>query len=223
MAVAEKQVALRKRQQIENAGRTMFMWVAISAALVGLAGVVGVSLFERMVFNQRILSAKNTTVSTLKHNNSVVDELKDNVRLLNTNANLYKTPRLAGSEPISAVLDALPASANAEAFGASLQEKLLNADGVSIDLLSPLSATSSEDSDDESVGEIAFQFSVSTAASNASALKEVLRNLEKSIRAIDITSLTIEQQNNKITLSGEVRTFYQPAAQVELKEKAVKP
>jgi len=60
-------------------------------------------------------------------------------------------------------------------------------------------------------------------ASNASSLKQVLRNLEKSIRVIDLTSVTIEQQSSRITLNAEGRAYYQPETKVELKEKSLRP
>src|SRR5690242_6343155 len=116
-------VAIRKRQQIENAGKTMFLWVAISAAVVGLAGVLSASMFERIAFNQKVINAKNKTVDNLKKDNAAVDELKRNVRVRNTDQALADTPRLDGSEPISVVLDALPSNANSSALGASLQQK----------------------------------------------------------------------------------------------------
>ncbi|MBP9667994.1 hypothetical protein KBD87_04310 [Candidatus Saccharibacteria bacterium] len=221
MAATDKQVALRKRQQIENAGRMMFIWVAIAAALVGTVGVVGVSLFNRMVFNQKILAEKNTTADTLKKNNQIVDTLKENVRVINTDQNLVKTPHAQDAEPISVVLDALPATANSEAFGASLQEKLLNIDGVSLESLSPIAGEAVSTQPD--VSEIAFRFSVSVASGNATALKKVLSNLEDSIRPVSVRKVSIEQQNNKIAMSVEVSTYYLPETTVQLNKKAVKP
>lgn len=217
------QPALRKRQQIENAGRNMFLWVAIAAALVGTAGVVGVSLFQRLVFNQRIISEKNTTISTLQKNNSVVDELKDNVRVLNTNSNLRTTPRSPSSEPITVVLDSLPAQPNAEALGTSLQEKLLDVSGVTIDALTPVEADETVAPSEDGPQPITFQFTVSTSASGLDALKTVLRNFERSIRAVNVKNLKLEQQNNRVSMSGELEAYYMPEASVELKEIEVKP
>lgn len=226
MADDGKQPALRKRQQIENAGRNMFLWVAIAAALVGTAGVVGVSLFQRMVFNQRVISEKNNTVSVLKNNNEIVEDLKNNVRVLNTNAQLRQTPRSDGAEPLTVVLDALPAQANADALGTSLQEKLFNVGGITIENLSPTSTaaqTSTADDAENSVGTIGYQFTVTTSSSNINALKQVLRNFERSIRAINVISLEIEQQNNRVSMSGELEAYYLPEATVELKDEEVSP
>ena len=49
----DKNVALRKRQQIENANRTMFTWVAAAAAVVGISIVISVSLFQTIDFQPK--------------------------------------------------------------------------------------------------------------------------------------------------------------------------
>ena len=131
--------AVRKRQQIESTNKMMFMWVAGAAAIVGVALVLCISLFQRLTFNQRVISEKSQTVSNLQHNNEIVEDLRQNSRVLNTNSALLETPRPQGAEPISVVLDALPSQANSSALGASLQKKLLT--GVSIDSLPVESVT----------------------------------------------------------------------------------
>lgn len=227
MATTDKNVALRKRQQIENASKTMFLWVAGAAAIVGIALVLSFSLFERITFNQRVIGEKNETATTLRKNNEVVEELKENIRVLNTNEALVDTPRVEDSEPISAILDGLPSTANSSALGASLQQKLLVGGGVSIDSLTvdPIAGVEDDDDGDAETGdnEITFQFVVSASAGQADGLKKILRNIESSIRVIDLISVTIEQQNNKITLSAKGRAFYQPEKKVELSEKVVRP
>jgi len=50
----------------------------------------------------------------------------------------------------------------------------------------------------------------------------VLRNLELSIRTIDVISLKIEGQGATSVLSVQARAFYEPARVVQLKDKTVK-
>lgn len=231
--MADKDVAIRKRQQIEKAGRTMFIWVATAAAVVGIAAVLAVSLFQRLVFNQKVINAKNETIAVLRDNNTVVNDLKDNVRVLNTNSALLNTDRSENSEPISVVLDALPSQPNSSALGASLQQKLLNVEGVVIESLTvdPIAGVEDNiDTGDTSVSdsetgdnEIRFQFTVSTKASKVNALKEVLKRIESSIRAIDIYKLSVEQQNDSISLSVEGRAYFEPEVTVELQKESIKP
>lgn len=229
--MADATPAIRKRQQIDNANKTMFIWVAVAAAVLAIATVLCVSLLGHIAFKQKIINEKNKTVSTLHKNNQVAGELKKQVRILNTNQALLDTPRLPDSEPLSVILDALPSTANSSALGASLQQKLLAVDGVSIGSLvvDPISGV--EDSGDSGVvadagpNTITFKFSITTDGGGESRLHEVLRNIERSIRVINLTTVSIEQQatGGKITMSAEGQAFYQPASTVQLKDKQCSP
>lgn len=221
-----KNVAIRKRQQIESANKVMFTWVAAAAVIVGVASVVSVSLYERLTFNQKVINEINTTVGVLRENNSVVEDLKDNVRLRNTDQALLSTPRIGSAQPISVVLDALPSNPNSSALGASLQQKLLQVNGLTIESLTVDPIAGVEDSGDGATDEsssITFKFVVSASANNTAAITSVLDNIERSIRPIDITTLSVERQSDRITLSADGRSFYLPEKKVELKTKEIKP
>jgi hypothetical protein len=201
---------------------------------VGIALVVSIFLLQKAWFNEKILAEKSKTASTLVHNNEVIDKLKDEIRVLNTNEDLKSAMAAGESEPIQVVLDALPSEANSSALGSSLQEKFLNDPALTIESLNvdPVAGVESQSdsnvqdaSQSTSSGEnqITFRFSVSTGVNNASALKSLLQKLERSIRAIDITMLTVETQGNKLVLTVDGHAFYEPAKSVELKDKTVKP
>lgn len=228
-----KNVTIRKRTQITKANRTMFLWVAAISALVGFALVISVFLIQKAVFNEKILSEKNKTVSTLDINNKNINELEAQVRILDNNQALIDSKVKPEDQAVQVILDALPSEVNSLALGASLQNKLLaNIDGLSIDSLQVDSVVGVESlsadpaaqdasgaaSSDQS--EITFRFAVS---GSESMLKQVLVQLERSIRAIDILSLRIESQGAKRVLTVQARAFYEPARIVELKDKTVKP
>lgn len=222
--------ALRKRQQIENAGKNMFLWVAGAAAIFGICLVLAISLFERISFRQEIIGQKNDTVGNLESNIETAETLKDEIRVLNTNAALLATPRLDGTEPLSVILDALPSTANSSALGASLQQKLLNETGVTVESLTvePISGVEDGDGDSSSSASngdtvINFQFTISVASGQAGQLQNALRRLEKSIRTIDLSTVSIEQQGSKITLIAEGQAYYQPGTKVELKDETCRP
>jgi hypothetical protein len=232
--MATQEVALRKRQQIANANRTMFVWVAAISAIVGFAIVGSVFLFQKASFNEEVLKTKSETATTLRANNKIVSELEDKIREMNTNQALIDSMAPNQTQPIRVVLDALPSDANSSAFGASLQEKFLNDPALRIESLAPdvvqgveslsegnVENANSSASSDDTAKEITFRLSVSADLANANALKDLLKRFERSIRAIDITSLKIETQGNRLLLSVEGRTFYEPAKSVELKEKVI--
>lgn len=232
--MADQDVAIRKRQQIANANRMMFIWVAVVSAIVGVAIVGSLFLLQKAWFNEKILLEKANTAGTLTKNNEVIDDLKDQIRVLNTDENLKSVMVQGESQPVQVVLDALPSDANSSALGASLQEKFLNGSGLTLESLNvdPVAGIESttnsnvQDASGSAVGgenKIFFRFTVSANVNNASALKELLQKLERSIRAIDITALTIETQGNRIVLAVQGHAFYEPAKTVELKDKTVKP
>lgn len=230
----QKNTAIRKRQQIAKANRTMFVWVAGVSAIVGIAIVASLFLLQKAWFNEKVLAEKGATASTLIDNNKVIEELKNQIRVLNTNDALRSSMIQGESQPIQVVLDALPSDANSSALGSSLQEKFLNGSGLTIESLNvdPVQGVESRDeniqdasksaSSDGEANSINFRFAVSTDVNNANAFKELLRKLERSIRAIDVTALSVETQGSRIVLTVDGRAFYQPAKTVELKDKTVR-
>lgn len=232
--MANSEPALRKRQQIANANRMMFLWIAAVSVVVGFSLVGAYFLWEKSQFNEKVLAVKSSTAKTLIANNAAVNELKDQVRVLNTNQSLRDSMAPGEDQPIRVILDALPSDANSSALGASLQEKFLNADGLKIESLNvdpvmgveSLAIDGMQDasvSDEGSENQIHFTFSVSTELNNASALKQLLQRLERSIRAVNISTLSIETQGNRLVLNVDGRAFYEPAKTAELKDKTVKP
>jgi len=223
-------VAIRKRTQIAQASKTMFIWIAIASALVGTAVVVSIFLFQKLAYNEKVLSAKQVTVSNLNHNLSVVDKLKADVQALDANSALMSVKANPTDQALQVVLDALPSDANSLALGASLQTRLLaNIEGTfsleslqvtPVEGIETLSAGTTVDASETAVAnnEILFNFSVK---GDQAALRQVLQNLERSIRTLIVTHLTIETQAESVTLTVEGHGFYQPAKSIELKEVTV--
>lgn len=229
----DQTVIIRKRQQITAANRTMFIWVAVASVVVGAAAVGVLFLTQLAFFNERVLAEKTKTASTLDKNLKVIDDLKDQVRLINTNQALRDSMAPGETQPIQVVLDALPADANSSALGASLQKKLLDdprlvLDSIRLDSVAGVedegnsSVVDASDVQEESDNAIHFSFSVSVAAADVGALKDLLQRLERSVRAIDVTTLTIEGRGTRVAMSVEGDAFYEPAKTVKLKNKVVK-
>lgn len=225
--------AIRKRTQIAKANRTMFLWIAASSAIIGCALVVSFFLAQKLIYNEKVLLEKERTISVLKANNAVVSDLETQVRVLDTNSALASVKTSESEQTIQVILDALPSDANSLALGASLQNKLLagipgltiqslQVDPViGVESLSSGSSTTQNASSGTSItsNQITFQFAVS---GDQAALKSVLTNLEKSIRAIDITSLRIETQQSTELMTVQGRAFYEPARTIQLHDKVVK-
>ncbi len=227
----QKDTAIRKRTQIAAANRMMFIWVAAVSVIVGFALVGSIFLVQKLLFNERVLAKKNNTISTLATNNANVSELESQVRVLDTNQALIDSKAKPEDQAIQVILDALPSDANSLALGASLQNKLLTGvpgltlqslqvdPVVGVEQLSTSTSVVTASGAAVSDNQITFRFAVS---GSQDALKQVLDRLERSIRAIDITSLRIESQGTGQVLTVEARAFYEPSRVVQLKDKTVK-
>jgi hypothetical protein len=231
--MATKEVALRKRQQIAKANRTMFLWVAGVSVVVGFAAVGSIFLVQKLAFNQKVINEKNNTVSILTKNNKAVAELKDNIRLLDTNEGLNSVKAKSDDKALQVVLDALPADGNSLALGSSLQQKLIEGiPGLTLESLNMTPVAGVEVSSSTNVqsatpvagsgdkNKIVFKLAVS---GDANALKQLLDRFEHSIRAIDVTNLVLEQTSGKLTMTIDANAFYEPERIIELRDKVVKP
>ena len=229
MAMLKQETAARKRQQIDQANRTMFIWVAGASAVVGLAAVLIVAFTQHIIYNEAVLAKKGTTVSNLKHNNSIVDELNDNIRVLNTNQVLDKLRVPADKDSVQVIFDALPASANSAALGSALQSpELLGKSGISIESLNVKPVSGVENGSAVKSGKkssnpnsITFDFTVTTDRSNVGAFRDAIKRLERSIRAFSIKQLRVQTSSNTVQMKVSGEGYYEPARAVELIDKVV--
>ena len=219
--------AFRKRNQIAQANRTMFIWVAAVSAVFGVALVAVIFLVQMLIFNEKVLAEKQNTIKTLEIDNTNITKLESAIRVLDTNTALASVKADSDDQTIQAVLDALPSEANSLALGASLQNKLLSGiNGLSLNSIqvNPVEGVESLSSNtttaySSSDNEITFNFAVS---GDETALKQSLVNLERSIRTINIVSLEIQSQGTTQVMSVSAKAFYEPTKVVQLTDKVVK-
>lgn len=212
-----KDAAIRKWQQIDASKKTMFFAVAGAAFVSGMAIVIALFLIQQITFHAKVWGAKQQTISTLRHNIDAVKELKNNVRALEANQALGLVKVKEENSPLQSVLDALPAEANADALGASLQTKFVGAvDGLSLESLTVTPSSEATDTD------TTLQFSLSVSGSPEK-LKELLTRFERSIRVISISSADIQAGDGRLTMNIRGQAHYEPAQHVNLETKVVKP
>ena len=224
-------VAIRKRTQIAKANKTMFIWIAVASALVGSALVVSFFLFQKAIFNEKVLAEKSTTVQNLENNNKVAPELQSQIQVLDTNQALISSKANENDQAVQAILDSLPSEGNSLALGASLQNKLLAGipgltavQSLQVDPIAGLESLNAGTTVDASTAvnanEISFRLVVK---GNQEAIKTVLQNFERSIRTITITSLQIETQADGQLMTVQAKAYYEPAKTIELQTKVINP
>lgn len=223
MATADKDIAIRKRQQIDSSKKTMFVFVAGAAFIAGVSLVVAFFLVQQIIFHGKVWGIKQQTISTLDKNLTAVDELKSKIRVLETNSALNSVKINDDSNALQSVLDALPDNANSDALGASLQNKFIGSvDGLMLENLSVDSIGSMDDSSSEPVDGSVITFTMSVSGS-ADKLKDLLMRFERSIRVIDIVSSDLQANDNSLVLNIQGQAYFEPAQVIELESKVVKP
>lgn len=222
-----KDVSIRKRQQIDSSRRTMLLFVAGSAFVVGAAAVVAFFLVKQILFHGSVIFAKQDTISTLDANKKAVDELKNNIRALEANEALNSVKLSEDSSALQSILDALPASANADALGASIQKKLVSGvEGLSLESITVHYTTGEsgeEAAAEASNGQNAVTFTMRVSGSSSS-IKNLLLRFEKSIRTIKAAQIEIQSADDgKMSMDLTGLAYFEPAKKVELGKKVVRP
>ena len=220
---------LKKRQEIENAGKTMFMWVVIASIAVSICVVTVQFLFQQWSYNNKVLGAKYAAVDTLKKNIENSKKLQEEVNGLVSNEALASVKTNTGDPNTKSVLDALPSRFDATALATSLQQAILSRSGVSIDSISvPADQAADGTTADGSVPvaspdakpqEMPFNIAVSGSYDK---IRSMLLDLERTIRPIKVTDITLEGDDTAMTATVSAVTYYQPAKSASIKQEVVK-
>jgi len=214
---------LKKRQQIEVAGRTMFVWVAIAAVALSFCVATGQYLFVKWDYNNKILSKKYTASQTLQNNIVNAAKLKDEVDKLAANQDLASVKINPEDSNIKPVLDALPSTFDPAALATSLQQVILSRSGVTVESISvpPDVDAPATTAQSTLIGpqEVKFSFVVNGTYDK---IKALVVDLERTIRPMKITAMTLNGTDLNLRATFDVVTYYQPAQSVSLGEETVK-
>lgn len=218
----QKDASIHKRQRIAQSSRVMFGWVAGASVLVGFALVISWFLIQQIIFKEKVVSEKNSTVSILKANNVAVPKLKENIRVLETNAALSSVKAKADEKALQVILDALPADDNTLALGASLQNRLVgDVPNLALESLNVTQSGSEGTSGSNAPKKLLFTLAVSSSDPNV--IKTMLKRFESSVRIIDIDMMRIEKSDSKMSISVDAHAYYLPERVIELTKKDLRP
>lgn len=199
-----KQTGNTKRQQVEKAGATVFIVVAVSAVIVMFSLISMRFLWQKKSYNDRVITAKTKARDQLKTNLENTDKLTQQFPELEKSAT-------ANSKTI---LHALPPVYDYAALASS------------IDLLATLSGVQSN----TSIGTDTSASAVNSATTSQpveipinlqvtgsyEAIKTYINTLERSIRPIHVMSVTYTGSGQNVQASLQAVTYYQPARSLDI-------
>lgn len=223
----KKLSGLKKRQAITLANKSMFLWVAGGSVVVAFALVASIFLFGQLLFNNKVLAEKSRTDKVLRQNVSTSTTLKENINVLLADKNLSAARAVATDSNLQVVLDALPAVNDATNFASSLQKVLLvGVDGIDALTIESLSTSGAAETGEaagdaeptKGAQEIIFSF---TVVGDDKKIAETLTKLERSIRPINIISVSLQGTNAQLQTTVRAKTYYQDAVALKLRDKVV--
>lgn len=229
--MANQTNSVAKKLFLSKTGKNMFLWVTVCSIVSAISIVISITLIQRILFINKVINEKGITTKILSNNNSEIPKLQDAIRALNSNQNLINIKAHDSDEPIQVILDALPSEFNSAGLGSYLQELVakysegLNISAVSVGTQDYASTDVSVPSEKVSG---AFEIPISFAAEGPEVeVKNFLKNLEKSIRALDIRLVSIvdspkEGVSKNVTVSFSGVAYYQPSKTIKIQEKELK-
>ncbi len=224
---AKTLTAVRKRQQIQNANRTMLIWVALASAVVTICLVLGYNFVQTIMYNNKVISAKNATNKVLKENIAAIDTLKQNVNALQADKALIALKADTNDTAFQVVIDALPTVDDRTALAASLQQKILAQSGVTIEQVTVTDTSAALSSGATAAGSVASQvqqinFSFTIDGDYAS-INKAIQDIERTIRPISIDSVTLQGTANQLQATVAATTYYLPSVNYQLGSQEVQP
>jgi hypothetical protein len=224
------QILSSKRLQIDKANATVTIVVAIASFLTISSLVMTKSLLARRSYQARVVSEKKKAADQLEKNIKAVDQLKVAYaefieKSPNAIGGLRDAPATGAGERdgdnAKITLDALPSKYDYPAVTTSL-EKLLTQRNFKIESITGIDEEILQKDKVEAnptpVG-MPFEFIV---ISNYDPITDLLKVLEKSIRPIQVQSLTLTAKDKTVQLELNAKTFYLPEKTLNITKRAVK-
>lgn len=223
---------LRKRQQISQANKTMFIWVACAAVVVSFCLVIGQFLFRQAAFNIKIIDAKDKANSTLGQNIDNAKKLQDQMNSLLVNVDLSSVKANESDTNFKVILDALPSNDDPITFATSLQRAIIPRSGALLETLEPPktageegeegSGEAPEHAEADSKAPIEQRYSF-TVLGNYEQIQNLLKDFERTIRPINVNTMSIEGSDANLRVEFDASTYYSNAKTLNIQKKTIKP
>lgn len=206
----------KKRKQISDAKKQVFLMVAGAAAAVMVCFVVGVNIIQRISYQNKVNGELAKTAKTLKQNVSNIDKLIENINNLKANQQLnLLNLKSDGSTVFQVIIDALPTEEDSIALSSSLQSKVLTRSNVTVEQInvetgytgkSLLAKRPSQSATKFPMASpITFRVALST---NYASLPNLLKSLENTIRPITIDKMVIDGKDDNLSVVINATTYY---------------
>jgi hypothetical protein len=216
-----------KRTLITKANSTIVAITAGACFVVVFSIVASTTLVKQLSYQIRVIDAKKTALHNLKTDIAAVDTLAKSYQAFTgtTQNTIGGDPNGQGGQDgnnAKIIIDALPSSYDFPALATSL-EKILTNQGVVIQSIGgiddALSQINNQSSSKPSSQPMPFNL---TVAGNYDSMRKVVTAFERSIRPIQVQTITFSGSQDKLTMAVTAQTYFQPAKNLDIKTEVVK-
>ncbi|HSX31590.1 MAG TPA: type 4a pilus biogenesis protein PilO [Candidatus Saccharimonadales bacterium] len=216
-----------KRMLIDKANARIVAYVSIAAFVLVFSLVATKTLISQAAYQNRVIGKKKAAVAQLKTDYTATAQLKTAYQAFTTTPENVLGGNPDGSGPqdgnnAKIVLDALPSGYDFPGLTTSL-ESLLGSQGVTIDSIAGTDDEVAQSANQASVNPqaVPIPFSLSVDG-DYTGVQNVVNAFEHSIRPIQIQTLTINGNKQKLTLNITAQTYYQPAKSLNINKVVVR-
>lgn len=218
-----------KNVKLSKPRSNLYSVVTISVLVTIFSLTSTKALLDQASYQRRVINARQATVKQLESNLQSAQSLADQYGIFNSGtANVIggknsNDPNVIPPDGDNAriVLNALPSNYDFPALISSVS-KILNDDQINTPAIGGIdkSAEIAAEGQDGN-GPQPVPLTVS-GMSNYASVQKLVKDLERSIRPFDITSLSLRGSNNDMSVALEMSTYFQPAKKVALTDQEVK-
>jgi Tfp pilus assembly protein PilO len=216
MKTFDKTKVSAKHLLVDKNNNTILYAAAITVAVIIFCIVAINSLAGQIAYQNKVIGLKDQADQQLQANITAADALVTAYRQFeSTEESIIGTA--ANNSVI--VLNALPSKYDFPALAASL-EALVRDSGASLNAITGIDeeAQAQQGSVDPQPIEIPFQLS---ATGNLMSIEALVTNLGRSIRPINIISITLSASGSQIQANISAKTYYQPEKLLDVEQYTV--
>lgn len=213
-----------KRLQVDQAVKSMVIFLAITAFLIVFCLAACRALLSQRAYQSRVIDEKTKALAQLKANNASATQLVGSYKAfvaspVNIIEGLVEGTGDRDGDNAKIVLDALPSKYDFPALATSL-DKLSDGRGFTIESINGVDDELNQAliTDPSTAIEIPFELS---ASGNFASIQDFILTLERSIRPITIRNIAIGGNDNQLTINVAAKTYYQPEKKITVTKKVI--
>ncbi len=219
----------KKRQQIQQANKVVFIWVALAAGVVAIAIVLSQFMLKQFMYNNKVYAAQAKTNDILIANANAYEPLKTEIAKLVSNQQLTRLKVDPADNALQVIIDAMPTEDDRIGLAASLQQIILARSGAKIDTISFADAsidgtstvsTPATTASEPGANPINFTF---VATGSYDAIKALLRDIHASIRPVTIMSIKLSGTSALMKAEVTAATYYATPQTTDMTKEKIKP